>query len=616
MSLRDLVESDCGGSNSLVKLSTHLVQDHAFKDQDLIQSTHNENNDQIFLQTNTRELADQFFSSVETETFKMDNILAEMRSVEADLGSSEEAWPTEFAKKIDKHDQQFDPNIWSSSENKMLVKDEVYDLGYTPEWVQEIEQSYENQKNNVNKSRFDFDRNKEKVLEFDDFESITRDDFMDVNRKVSYENNFHLPINNLGIGLFHNPILADNQEYRHDIMAFENTFQSTETNNASSTMSPSTPGIENILVRDQFEQFKQLDRTIENVDPSSMKNEYFNYNPVYGNTSRDIDIRFDSPSNYSFTPGNEMESIENPLAEGKRRLENGELPTAVLCFEAAVKQDPSNAEAWQLLGTTQAENEQDHYAIQALKKCIELQPENLNAMLCLAACYTNESSHTLACQTLKDWLYQNPKYRDIVESKPIPKITPYLLSSSFYDNVKEMYIEAAQRSLETGNVDADVQNGLGVLLNLNNENDKAVDCFKAALQIRPEDARLWNRLGATLANGGRCEEAIEAYHNALQLCPGFVRARYNLGITCIHLDTYREAIEHLLEALNQQASAISAKFQTPALSDTIWSTLRLAISMEELPELLKAVNDRNLDLLNEKFNYNGADRGNVTPENE
>jgi hypothetical protein len=56
MSLRDLVESDCGGSNSLVKLSTHLVQDHAFKDQDLIQSTHNENNDQIFLQTNTREV--------------------------------------------------------------------------------------------------------------------------------------------------------------------------------------------------------------------------------------------------------------------------------------------------------------------------------------------------------------------------------------------------------------------------------------------------------------------------------------------------------------------------------------------------------------------------------
>jgi len=61
---------------------------------------------------------------------------------------------------------------------------------------------------------------------------------------------------------------------------------------------------------------------------------------------------------YTFTPDNEMDSIENPLIEGKRRLENGELPSAVLCFEAAVKHDPSNAEAWQLLGTTQAENEQ------------------------------------------------------------------------------------------------------------------------------------------------------------------------------------------------------------------------------------------------------------------
>lgn len=46
---------------------------------------------------------DEFFSSVETETFKMDSILAEMRGVEADLGTSrEEAWPTQFAKNIEK----------------------------------------------------------------------------------------------------------------------------------------------------------------------------------------------------------------------------------------------------------------------------------------------------------------------------------------------------------------------------------------------------------------------------------------------------------------------------------------------------------------------------------
>jgi len=54
----------------------------------------------------------------------------------------------------------------------------------------------------------------------------------------------------------------------------------------------------------------------------------------------------------------------------------------------------------------------------------------------------------------------------------------------------------------------------------------------------------------------------------------------------------RAAIEHLLEALNQQASAVSTNSKRPALSDTIWSTLRLAISLADRPELLKAVNNR------------------------
>lgn len=56
MSLRDLAETDCGGSNPLVKFSTHFVQDHALKDQDLKQSAQIENNDQQFLDASTGEV--------------------------------------------------------------------------------------------------------------------------------------------------------------------------------------------------------------------------------------------------------------------------------------------------------------------------------------------------------------------------------------------------------------------------------------------------------------------------------------------------------------------------------------------------------------------------------
>ena len=53
-----------------------------------------------------------------------------------------------------------------------------------------------------------------------------------------------------------------------------------------------------------------------------------------------------------------MKENKNALEEGKKRLEAGDLPSAVLCFEAACSQEPENHLAWQLLGTTQAENEQ------------------------------------------------------------------------------------------------------------------------------------------------------------------------------------------------------------------------------------------------------------------
>jgi len=61
---------------------------------------------------------------------------------------------------------------------------------------------------------------------------------------------------------------------------------------------------------------------------------------------------------YTFEKENPLIDNENPLEEGKMKLAEGDLPSAVLLFEAAVQKDDNCAEAWQLLGTTQAENEQ------------------------------------------------------------------------------------------------------------------------------------------------------------------------------------------------------------------------------------------------------------------
>lgn len=65
---------------------------------------------------------------------------------------------------------------------------------------------------------------------------------------------------------------------------------------------------------------------------------------------------------------------------------------------------------------------------------------------------------------------------------------------------------------------------------------------------------------------------------------------------------HREAVEHYLSALNlQQHSSRGAPGQRAVTSDTIWSTLRMAIALLGRPELQTAVDARDLDTLNREF---------------
>ncbi|XP_061145465.1 peroxisomal biogenesis factor 5 isoform X3 [Syngnathus typhle] len=321
---------------------------------------------------------------------------------------------------------------------------------------------------------------------------------------------------------------------------------------------------------------------------------------------------------YQFEEDNPYLSHQDPLTEGVKRMEAGDIPGAVRFFESAVQKEPDNQLAWQYLGTCQAENEQEFAAISALRRCVALKKDNLTALMALAVSFTNESLHRQACETLRDWLKHNPKYASVWEQHQRERQQDAsreremererfgsLLPEAVFTDVQTLFLRAANTN--PTQVDPQLQCGLGVLFNLSGEYDKAVDCFTAALSATPQDYLLWNKLGATLANGSRSEEAVAAYRRALELQPGFVRSRYNLGISCVNLGAHREAVEHFLEALSlqrQAAAAVESRVaQSPGgtaatvMSDNIWSTLRMALSMMGESSLYSAADRRDLDTL-------------------
>lgn len=217
----------------------------------------------------------------------------------------------------------------------------------------------------------------------------------------------------------------------------------------------------------------------------------------------------------------------------------------------------------------------------------------------LAVSFTNESLHRQACETLRDWLKHNPKYRSVWEqhegerqkdgargrdkererfgsllpewvlcscgtliqhlpfSKHVDFLFLFFVHRSLFTDVQNLFLQAA--NLDLTQVDPQLQCGLGVLFNLSGEYDKAVDCFSAALSVTPQVGRWRSYSWIHPTSVLKC--AAFKTQNSLFLLPHQDYLLWNkLGATLANGSRSEEAVAAYRRALELQPGFVRSRY--------------------------------------------------------
>ena len=126
-----------------------------------------------------------------------------------------------------------------------------------------------------------------------------------------------------------------------------------------------------------------------------------------------------------------------------------------------------NASAWFELGVKQQENEHEYKALQALEHAVELDPSHLPAWLALAISHANDSNRRGTYDAIYNWVCRNTKYENAFQQYFATNATSMSSSPAEKNSQLIQCLITIARSNVSGEIDADIQVALAVLLNTN-----------------------------------------------------------------------------------------------------------------------------------------------------
>jgi len=143
----------------------------------------------------------------------------------------------------------------------------------------------------------------------------------------------------------------------------------------------------------------------------------------------------------------------------------------------------------------------------------------------------------------------------------------YRLALQYYQKGDLVQSEALLREvIKNHPEDCKTLNFLGIIYNKLRNYEKALECFKKALQKAPVNADIHFNIGNVLKEMGRFDNAIQHYQKALELNPDHFESYHNLGHVYQRKNQLNEAIACYQEALKRNPELADAYYNLGTIS--------------------------------------------------
>lgn len=179
-------------------------------------------------------------------------------------------------------------------------------------------------------------------------------------------------------------------------------------------------------------------------------------------------------------------------------------------------------------------------ALNLYKKALNVEPKNVDALICCGLCYRNLKDYDKAIEYYDNALEIEPDNKTALNNKGY--------AMEMKDQIEEA-IEMYKKSLEIDpNYDMPLVNLTKIYID-RKDYQSAIKVYKNALKVEPINTANWIDLGRAYRFMEKYDKAILAYTEALRLAPSNKVIHNNLGYVFFCLKEYKKAINAFTESL-------------------------------------------------------------------